>query len=304
MAATAKVNGIVIDAARVAAAAWTELALTVRRKEATVIMPYCGCHGLLATSSLGNNFFRHYAEATQCIFATAAESPEHLFAKYEAAAGARDAGWEFRVEQPSPTLSPSRWRADVLAWLPGRASRTALEIQNSRQAPAAYVDRTRRYNRDDVEALWFAVFDPAAKGRMPSGVRVFDLVIGFEDAVVTYSDADLVESKPLRRFVAEWLAGWRPAEPVGPIVLLEEVRSPAPRANPWARASFVPVPRELWKDTRGPSPLPQQACPNGCDPGMSLSSVLETWVCMTCRAVERREYVAVVASEEVETETI
>jgi len=78
MAATAKVNGIVIDAARVGAAAWTKLALTVRRKGATVIMPYCGCHGLLATSSLGNNFFRHYAGVGTAVrkFSSLAVAPE------------------------------------------------------------------------------------------------------------------------------------------------------------------------------------------------------------------------------------
>ncbi|MGV8911225.1 MAG: competence protein CoiA family protein [Rhodoglobus sp.] len=281
MASNARVNDIDVVAATVPLSEWIELQRRVQTGIASVIMPFCLCRGHLATSAVGTQFFRHYAGQSDCEYATAGESDGHLFAKNQAAAGAIDAGWSATVEAASYARAANSWRADVLAEHKGR--RIALEIQHSQQSAGQYLRRHERYKATNVDSLWFMNRDESGQKRLNGMVRAFSIVIGFDHVHVVGlgSDGDL--EIPLREFVAGWLSGRRPALP--PM----EQPEPEPEPEPEVAMALSPVQARIlrWVDTRGPSPLPQSECPDGCDPGMSYSAIMETWVCMSCRRTRR-----------------
>jgi len=277
MAGFASVDDIVIVATDMPLADWIELQRRVQTGNTSVVMPFCSCRGHLATSAIGTQFFRHYAGQSDCEYATTGESDGHLFAKNHAAAGARDAGWSATVEAASSPSSAMSWRADVLAEHKDR--RVALEIQHSRQSAGEYLRRHRRYEATHVESLWFIYEDSAGQKRLNGLVGAFRIVIGFDSVDVVGLGLDGELQIPLREFVAGWLSGLRPKLP--------------PEVQPESEADIEKEPDlpELtalqWVDSRGPSPLPQGPCPDGCDPGMSYSSIMETWVCMSCRRTRR-----------------
>lgn len=279
MASIARVDDIVIIATAVPLTDWIELQRRVQAGIASVVMPFCSCRGHLATSAIGTQFFRHYAGQSDCEYATAGESDGHLFAKNQAAAGARDAGWSATVEAASSPSAAKSWRADVLAECKDR--RVALEIQHSQQSAGQYLRRHKSYEATNVESLWFIHEDPAGQQRLNGMVRAFGIVIGFDHVNVVGLGLDGDLEIPLREFVAGWLSGLRPRLP--PVV------QPKPEPEPEIEIESDPAESctPQWVDSRGPSPLPQDLCPNGCDPGMSYSSILETWVCMSCRSTRR-----------------
>lgn len=273
MAATAKVEGTVLTAASLTIAEWSDLQRRVRADLATVTMPYCHCRGHLSVSRLQTQYFKHYANDSECEYATAGESEEHLFAKHQIAAGVRDAGWTAKVEASSRKKQSQRWRADVLAILGNK--QTAFEVQRSHQAVDEYLFRTQRYRSSGVDALWFIYSDPIGHARLRElEVSVFQIEVGFDLAKVTGLGEDEALSMPLQEFVTGWLGGKRPK-------LKPKPKAPAThRAEPLSGSRLAALRRPV-----GPvgKVLPQKPCPNGCNPGMSLSFILGCWVCMSCR---------------------
>lgn len=83
MAATAKVNGKILEAARFEPRHWLEIQSAIRAGTVRVEMPFCGCRGHGAVSVLNRPFFKHYPSEAHCEYASADESAEHLFAKHE-----------------------------------------------------------------------------------------------------------------------------------------------------------------------------------------------------------------------------
>lgn len=277
MSQSAKLNGVVVEAERFQLNHWLEVQDAIRTGAAKVQMPFCGCRGHGAVSVLNRQFFKHYASEAHCEYASADESAEHLFAKKEIARGIKMAGWTASIEQASDPGSAARWRADVLAT--SDEMRAAFEVQRSWQAAHRYKRRAETYRESGIENVWFVIGDERGVRRLDRIVVAFDLVVEFDQAIVQGRGGGGGESAHLADFVCDWLQGRRPIvneksdprddQDSGTTLLLE---TPRVRLRPQATSNW----------------MPQQDCPHGCtDPGMSWSSILEAWVCMTCQLVTR-----------------
>ncbi|WP_133161138.1 competence protein CoiA family protein [Microterricola pindariensis] len=159
-------------------------------------------------SSIGTQFFKHYATDGFCEYAAAGESAEHIFAKHGMAAGERDAGAIVHIERGSRRGDGGRWRADVMATAGDK--RTALEIHHSPQATDRYIRRHRRYEDGDVDAVWFVSGDALGHARLQCFVPVLQVEIDFSSATVVGLSEDLDQNVALREFVSRWLQGQRP----------------------------------------------------------------------------------------------
>ena len=279
MAFKARVDGVLTDAASFSTEAWAELALKVRSRESTVIMPFC-LHTGHGSVSVGNlHFFKHYSADSACVYNTAPESAQHRFAKHEVAAGARAAGAVVRVERSSPRGTKARWRADVMAEFDGK--RWAIEVQKSHQATADYIARTARYRVSAVRSLWFILDDTAGHERLDDLVDAYRARVGFDTAdVIGLGDAGDHEV-PLQEFVRRWVLGHRPTmppkRPRAPVTPSPDEGSIFGTESGEAGSRHA---RAVDDDYR--HQLPQRECPFGCNPGMSYSSYYEVWICLTC----------------------
>lgn len=109
----------------------------------------CG-HGLHAkVSSTGLRFFAHDRNAPAC--PGTGESVAHHLLKSVLIRAAREAGFDAQLEVDGPG---GRWRADVLVTAPG-GRRIALEAQLSPISRNDVLERTRRFEVDQVEVCWF-----------------------------------------------------------------------------------------------------------------------------------------------------
>jgi hypothetical protein len=84
------------------------------------------------------------------------ESAEHIIAKVEIIKALREAGYDAKVEEPGETPEGEKWEADVLCTVGER--KIAFEVQLSKQAFPDYEERTERYRRSGVKAVWIVNF--------------------------------------------------------------------------------------------------------------------------------------------------
>ncbi|MFJ3229152.1 competence protein CoiA family protein [Streptomyces sp. NPDC086783] len=121
-------------------------------------------------SPRGLHFFRHAPRAPRCSM-LGGESIEHHLLKLELAHAARAAGFHAEFEVAAPDRS---WRADVMATSPDGAHRVALEAQLSLIAPEDILQRTNRYERDNVDVCWFGLKPHTWVGSVPSMLLKMD----------------------------------------------------------------------------------------------------------------------------------
>lgn len=273
----AVVGGLPVAAAHFTAANWDVLQALIRDSKVTVELPYCGCRGHGAVSVIDTQYFKHYSDSTDCEYATAGESAEHLFAKQQIAAGIRAAGWAATIEQSQTPGAYSRWRADVMATRDGH--RTAFEVQRSQQTAIAYLQRHTRYATDGVDAVWFVINDRRLVTRLSDRLPAFHLSVAYGEAAVLELGAARDEQKPLAKFVRDWLMGERPAQLQAIAKSHEAERAALERDRARSFHPLKPVPAR----PRAPiTHLKEKTCPACGDPNMTLSKILNGWYCLKC----------------------
>uniref|UniRef100_UPI0038D3B52E competence protein CoiA family protein n=1 Tax=Streptomyces europaeiscabiei TaxID=146819 RepID=UPI0038D3B52E len=109
----------------------------------------CGRPMHAKVSGTGSRFFAHDRRSPAC--PATGETEEHRSLKRALAAAARTAGHHAELEV---TAAHRGWRADVLATGPN-GRRTALEAQVSSASLDDVLTRTRRYQDDEVDVVWF-----------------------------------------------------------------------------------------------------------------------------------------------------
>lgn len=188
--------------------------------------PWCGRPMHAKVSGRGGRFFAHDRRSTDC--AGAGETEEHRRLKRALAAAARQAGHRVELEARA---AQGGWRADVLVTSPAGA-RTALEAQVSSAPVDEVLARTRRYQDDGLDVVWFTPRDarwldhvPAARLYQPAAPdgpwsRLYPLVSRFSAVACAevcdpspfwhspvHAGWDYGEERELTQFVADVLHG-------------------------------------------------------------------------------------------------
>lgn len=103
-------------------------------------------------SSRGLRFFAHDRSGPTC--PSNGETPEHRHLKTQLAETIRQAGWRAEIEAEPGPQDVGGWRADVLAIDPHSHRRFAFEVQLASMSTADGQERTTRYDRDTITAVW------------------------------------------------------------------------------------------------------------------------------------------------------
>lgn len=164
MPLVAERNGVRVNALEIGPDEWRSL-----RGSTDLVMPECGARAVPKTSSLGNQFFAHYA-SSGCLRVHSPESAGHLLLKKIITESVNSTnGW---TAQPEVRHPEGRWVADVMAVGPS-GERIAFEVQLSNQSDQDYFHRTRRYESDGIRTVWVNKVDLRRRG----GVRSFSYIV-------------------------------------------------------------------------------------------------------------------------------
>lgn len=174
---------------------WRRLALHLRRRQQSAVLPCCGARAVPKTSNRGTQFFAHF-KRVKCT--SSAETEEHRRIKQQLLLGCRDAGWSARTEE---VAADGVWRADVLARLDGRA--VAFEIQWTRQSPEETERRQHIYKAAGVRGCW--LFKALPRMRERRDVPAFAL--SFENTHLDPSVRVGAHTLTVREFASTMLNG-------------------------------------------------------------------------------------------------
>jgi len=109
-------------------------------------------------SSRGLRFFAHDRSGPTC--PSNGETPEHRYLKTRLAEAIRQAGWRAEIEAEPGPRDVGGWRADVLAINPQSSCRIAFEIQLASMSIFDGQERTTKYDRDAITAVWVTTRNP------------------------------------------------------------------------------------------------------------------------------------------------
>src|SRR5664280_169582 len=166
-------------------------------------------------SSRGLRFFAHDRSGPTC--PSNGETPEHRYLKTQLAAAIRQAGWRAQIEAAPEPRDVGGWRADVLAIDPDSHRRIAFEVQLASMSNADGLERTTRYDRDTIAAVWITTHNPPwlwalpgfklteAHGEEVNHSRPLEASRGL--AVLDHGRWEPSQSVALDRVVSEVLAG-------------------------------------------------------------------------------------------------
>lgn len=160
---TALLSDEVLDATVLSLSRWQ----VIHRPAVPVPLSCRDCGGVMHAkqSRYGTRFFAHNVRPGQC--AWAGESSDHQRLKAWLAHVVREAGGSATVEATPTGGDERRWRADVLvSSVDGR--RFALEVQLSALTVAEAIERTERYRRDGVQAVWITTRGEGWRLRVPT----------------------------------------------------------------------------------------------------------------------------------------
>ncbi|MEV0991659.1 competence protein CoiA family protein [Streptomyces sp. NPDC049949] len=132
------------------------------RPRPALVCSACGFPMHAKTSARGARFFAHDRRSPHC--PSRGESEPHRTLKRALADAARAAGHHVSVEA---VAAHGGWRADVLAAGPD-GHLTALEAQVSSASLDDVLQRTRRYQADGADVVWFTPSRTCWLGQVPS----------------------------------------------------------------------------------------------------------------------------------------
>ncbi len=155
---TARHGDAVVDATAVDDDGWAAVHRVRPRAELWCVG--CGTRLQAKVSKRQTRFFAHDRLSPGC--PSAGETPEHLRLKTGIIRILRELGWN-----ASPEVVGNGWRADVLGTSPS-GRRVAFEVQLASMTVEEGIERTERYDRDDVASVWVTSRDAHWVHALPS----------------------------------------------------------------------------------------------------------------------------------------
>lgn len=194
----ALVNGKYVIAPLMSDEEWSSLKESVKRGQSSIIMKCCNNSGHLRISKLKTKHFVHDRNV-DCNWEP--ESLEHLRIKSDIVQICANTGWTVDVE-----VEGDSWIADVLATDGKR--KIAFEVQMSPQTYDETVNRTLKYENNDIECYWLFQKIPkhnaSSSGKSNTNSLYYcKVAIDRDDSEIKSITVTLEEDKtiPLREFI-------------------------------------------------------------------------------------------------------